>query len=196
MYKLIVKRFLDIVISIFLFPFFLMFLIPVSILILVEDRGAIFYLAERIGKNKVPFKMIKFRSMKVNSPDIRLSDGSTYNSKKDSRVTKIGKIIRELSIDELPQILNVLIGDMSLIGPRPDVFSQEEYPEEYISFLNVKPGITGYNQAYFRNETNRLEKMKNDKYYADNISFLMDLKILAKTVSVVVNRKGTYKNNL
>ena len=134
MYKLIVKRFLDIVISIFLFPFFLMFLIPVSILILVEDRGAIFYLAERIGKNKVPFKMIKFRSMKVNSPDIRLSDGSTYNSKKDSRVTKIGKIIRELSIDELPQILNVLIGDMSLIGPRPDVFSQEEYPEEYISF--------------------------------------------------------------
>ncbi|MDB4601057.1 sugar transferase [Flavobacteriaceae bacterium] len=196
MYKLIVKRFLDIVISIFLFPFFLMFLIPVSILILVEDRGAIFYLAERIGKNKVPFKMIKFRSMKVNSPDIRLSDGSTYNSKKDSRVTKIGKIIRELSIDELPQILNVLIGDMSLIGPRPDVFSQEEYPEEYISFLNVKPGITGYNQAYFRNETNRLEKMKNDKYYADNISFLMDLKILANTVSVVVNRKGTYKNNL
>ena len=196
MYKLIFKRFLDIVISIFLFPFFLMFLIPVSILILVEDRGAIFYLAERIGKNKVPFKMIKFRSMKVNSPDIRLSDGSTYNSKKDSRVTKIGKIIRELSIDELPQILNVLIGDMSLIGPRPDVFSQEEYPEEYISFLNVKPGITGYNQAYFRNETNRLEKMKNDKYYADNISFLMDLKILANTVSVVVNRKGTYKNNL
>ena len=196
MYKLIVKRFLDIVISIFLFPFFLMFLIPVSILILVEDRGAIFYLAERIGKNKVPFKMIKFRSMKVNSPDIRLSDGSTYNSKKDSRVTKVGKIIRELSIDELPQILNVLIGDMSLIGPRPDVFSQEEYPEEYISFLNVKPGITGYNQAYFRNDTNRLEKMKNDKYYADNISFLMDLKILANTVSVVVNRKGTYKNNL
>ena len=196
MYKLIVKRFLDIVISIFLFPFFLMFLIPVSILILVEDRGAIFYLAERIGKNKVPFKMIKFRSMKVNSPDIRLSDGSTYNSKKDSRVSKTGKIIRELSIDELPQIINVLIGDMSIIGPRPDVPSDEVYPKEYISFLTVKPGITGYNQAYYRNETNRLEKMKNDKYYVDNISFLMDLKILVNTVSVVVNRKGTYKNNL
>jgi lipopolysaccharide/colanic/teichoic acid biosynthesis glycosyltransferase len=131
--------------------------------------------------------------MKINAPDIRLSDGSTFSSKTDPRVTKIGKVLRETSLDEIPQILNVLIGDMSIIGPRPDVSSDEEYPEEYRSFLSIKPGITGFNQAYFRNETNRLEKMKNDKYYADNISFIMDVKVFFKTIAVVLQRKNMYR---
>jgi lipopolysaccharide/colanic/teichoic acid biosynthesis glycosyltransferase len=165
----------------------------IGILIKIEDHGPILYVSDRLGKNKVIFKMYKFRTMKVNSPDIRLDDGSTYNSKDDIRVTKIGKKLRESSIDEIPQILNILIGEMSVIGPRPDVESKENYPEEYKSFFNVKPGMTGYNQAYFRNETNRLEKMKNDKFYADNISFKMDLFIMFKTISVVFKRKGLYK---
>ena len=175
MYKKVFKRIFDLSIALLTLPFFLLIFIPVAILIKIEDGGPVLYTAERLGRNKVPFRMFKFRSMKVNAPDIRLADGSTFNSKDDARVTRIGKVLRESSIDEIPQLLNVLKGDMSLIGPRPDVSSNEEYPEQYKSFLTAKPGITGYNQAYFRNETNRMEKMKNDKYYADRISFLLDL---------------------
>lgn len=193
MYKVFFKRVLDILIALLFLPFFLILFIPVAILIKLEDWGPVLYTAERLGKNKVPFKMYKFRSMSVNAPDIRLADGSTFNGKDDPRVTKIGKFLRESSIDEIPQLLNVLIGDMSVIGPRPDVHSDEEYPNEYKAFLEVKPGITGYNQAYYRNETNRLEKMKNDKYYADHISFLFDIRIFFKTIAVVLKREKMYK---
>jgi undecaprenyl phosphate N,N'-diacetylbacillosamine 1-phosphate transferase len=192
-YKFFFKRLLDILISFISLPFFLILYIPIAIIIKLEDGGPILYTAQRLGKNMVPFMMFKFRSMKVNAPDIRLSDGSTFSSKTDSRVTKIGKVLRETSLDEIPQILNVLIGDMSIIGPRPDMISDEEYPEEYRSFLSIKPGITGFNQAYFRNETNRLEKMKNDKYYVDNISFTMDVKVFFKTIAVVLQRKNMYR---
>lgn len=193
-YKSFFKRPLDILIALIALPFFLILFIPIAIIIKLNDGGPILYCAERLGKNMVPFMMFKFRSMKVNAPDIRLSDGSTFSSKTDSRVTKIGKILRETSLDEIPQILNVLLGHMSIIGPRPDVKSDEPYPEEYRSFLSIRPGITGYNQAYFRNETNRLEKMKNDKYYADHLSFLMDCKVFFKTIAVVIQRKNTYRN--
>ncbi len=192
MYNFFFKRFFDIFFSIIAIPFFLLICFPIAILIIIEDAGPVFYTAERLGKNNVTFKMFKFRSMKVNAPDIRLSDGSTFNSKDDPRVTKIGKFIREYSIDEIPQILNVFRGDMSIIGPRPDVKSNENYYEEFITFLSVKPGITGYNQAYFRNESKRLEKIKNDKYYADNISFIFDLKIFFKTIFMVINKEGIY----
>lgn len=194
MYKKLIKRLLDFLISLMALPFFLLIFIVIAVLIKIDDGGPVFYTAERLGAKKIPFRMFKFRSMKLNAPDIRLTDGSTFNSKDDPRVTKIGKVLRESSIDEIPQILNILLGDMSIVGPRPDVISNEEYPEEYISFLSVKPGITGYNQAFFRNESKRLEKMKNDKYYADNISFLMDLRILLKTISAVVNKEGMYRN--
>lgn len=194
MYKIFFKRLFDIIFSLIALPFFLLLYIPVAILIKLEDGGPVLYCANRLGKNKVPFKMFKFRSMKVNAPDIRLADGSTFSSNDDSRVTKIGKKLRESSLDEIPQMLNVLLGDMSVIGPRPDVASDEEYPEEFKSFFSIRPGVTGFNQAYFRNETNRWEKMKNDKYYADNLSLWMDIKVFFKTISVVIKRENMYRN--
>lgn len=193
MYKKYFKRILDVFLALLILPLFLLVFIPVAILILLEDGGSVLYTATRLGRNQVPFKMYKFRSMKVNAPDIRLADGSTFNGKDDPRVTKIGRILRETSIDEIPQLFNVFLGHMSVIGPRPDMNSDEPYPEEYKSFLEARPGITGYNQAYYRNETNRLEKMKNDKYYVDHISFALDVRIFIQTIRVVIKRENLYK---
>ena len=129
--------------------------------------------------------------MKVNAPDVRLKDGSTYNGDDDPRVTKLGKFIRKTSLDEIPQILNVLKGDMSLIGPRPDPLDWlDKYKEEEKVFLNVRPGITGYNQAYFRNSADAQEKIDNDVYYAKNISFVLDVKIIFKTIKTVLFREN------
>lgn len=195
MYECFFKRLIDIVIAIFAMPFVGLFYIIVAPLIYFEDGAPIFYNAERIGKDGRIFKMYKFRSMKNNAPDIRLADGSTYNGEDDPRVTRIGKILRKTSVDELPQILNILKGDMSLIGPRPDpVDWLEKYPPEVKVFLKVRPGITGYSQAYYRNSADGETKMKNDVFYAQNCSLLLDLKIFFKTIAVVLERENTYKD--
>lgn len=116
MYKHIVKRLIDIVLSLIGMPFFLISFIFVAPVIYFTDKGPIFYNAERIGQHGKLFKMYKYRSMYVNAPDIRLADGSTYNGEDDPRVTKIGKIIRKTSVDEIPQVLNVFLGDSGIIG--------------------------------------------------------------------------------
>ena len=132
--------------------------------------------------------------MKVNAPDIRLADGSTYNGKDDPRVTKIGRILRETSIDELPQLFNILKGEMSLIGPRPDPVDWiDKYPEEYRVFLEARPGITGYSQAYYRNSDSSGEKIKHDAYYAQNVSFWLDVKIFFKTIQTVLMHENLYR---
>lgn len=187
------KRLLDITCSIIALPVLFIVLIPVAILIKLNDNGPIFYNSIRLGKNKVPFKMFKFRTMKVNAPDIRLSDGSTYNGQNDSRVTGIGKVIRELSIDEMPQIINVLIGNMSFVGPRPDVPNSDVFAPEFDIVFTVKPGITGYNQAYYRNESSRIEKLIHDKKYVESLSFWMDLKIVFNTGLIIFKKGGVYK---
>lgn len=141
--------------------------------------------------------MIKFRSMKVNAPDIRLEDGSTYNSDNDERVTKIGKIIRKTSIDEIPQALNILKGDMAFIGPRPDsAMWLNNYTEEERTILSVRPGITGYNQAINRNAVGTKEKLLNDIIYVEKMSFLFDLKIFCMTVKSVLLSKNIYREDL
>lgn len=189
------KRILDIILSLIGLPIFLFSFIFVAPIIYITDKGPIFYNAERIGKNGKLFKMYKYRSMYVNAPDIRLADGSTYNGEDDPRVTKIGKFLRKTSIDEIPQVLNVLIGNMSVIGPRPDTpKGAHRYPKEEKYFLTVKPGITGYSQAYYRNSVDGKTKALHDMYYAKNISFLFDVKIFFKTIETVILRKGTYKN--
>lgn len=125
--------------------------------------------------------------MKVNAPDIRLADGSTYNGVDDPRVTRIGKFMRKTSIDEIPQFLNILTGDMSLIGIRPDPIDWlDVYNEHEKVILTVKPGITGYNQAYYRNSADGALKLKNDVYYAENISFWLDCKIILRTIKTVL----------
>ena len=195
MYKSCIKRILDLLIGITAFPFFLIAFLIFGPIIKVTDKGPIFYNAKRIGKNGKLFKMFKFRSMYVNAPDIRLADGSTYNGEDDPRVTKVGKFMRATSIDELPQILNMMNGPMSLIGPRPDPPDWlDKYPEDIKVFLTVRPGLTGYSQAYFRNGADGEQKMKNDAYYAKHVSFIFDVKIFFKTIGTVLGHEGTYKD--
>lgn len=195
MYKYCIKRVLDLLFGIVGFPFFLIAFIIFGPIIKVTDKGPIFYNANRIGKDGKLFKMFKFRSMYVNAPDIRLADGSTYNGEDDPRVTKVGKFMRATSIDELPQLLNMLNGTMSLIGPRPDPPDWlDKYPEDIKVFLTVRPGLTGYSQAYFRNGADGEQKMKNDAYYAQHVSFLFDVKIFFKTIATVLGHEGTYKD--
>lgn len=195
MYKSFVKRMLDLLIGIIAFPFFLIAFIIFGPIIKATDKGPIFYNAKRIGKNGKLFKMFKFRSMYVNAPDIRLSDGSTYNGEDDPRVTKVGKFMRATSIDELPQVLNMLNGTMSLIGPRPDPPDWlDKYPDDIKVFLTVRPGLTGYSQAYFRNSADGEQKMRNDAYYAKRVTFLFDAKIFFKTIATVLGHEGTYKD--
>ena len=129
--------------------------------------------------------------MICNAPDIRLPNGDTYNSTDDPRVTKIGKFLRNTSLDELPQIINVLRGDMSFVGPRPDPIDWlEHYREKDMIILTIRPGISGYCQAYFRNSVEELQKKEHDIYYVRNMSFMFDLRIIVKTISVVITRKN------
>lgn len=195
MYINFVKRFIDIIIGLLAFPFVLILIIIMGPIIYFNDRGPIFYNAQRLGLNGKPFKMFKFRSMFVNAPDIRNEDGSTYNGDDDPRVTKVGRFMRKTSIDEIPQFLNVLLGDMSLIGPRPDPLDDINiYTEHQKKKLIVRPGITGYNQAYYRNSVEQNEKFEHDVYYAENISFLLDLKIFFKTIATVLSHDSVYND--
>lgn len=197
MYRKFIKRILDFLIALLVMPFVLVIIIIMAPIIYFNDKGPIFYCALRHGMNGKAFKMIKFRSMYINSPDIKNADGSTYNGADDIRVTKVGKFMRETSIDEIPQILNVLKGNMSFVGPRPSLAAcpYEELSQVRKNVLKVQPGITGYTQAYYRNSITQNEKFKYDAEYAERISFLLDIKILVKTVSVVLKRENIYVNS-
>lgn len=198
MYQHFFKRLFDIIGSLILLPFVLIEIIILAPIIHFTDLGPVFYNALRAGKNYRPYKMFKLRSMYVNSPNLKNPDGSTYNSDDDPRVTPIGRIMRKTSLDEFPQMLNVLLGDMSFVGPRPKNYSaekaktrrMEDMDENRRKSFSVKPGITGYAQAYFRNSITQDEKFKWDAYYADNLTFWMDIKILFQTVWSVVARKN------
>lgn len=195
MYEKYIKQIMDFFIALFCMPVMVLVTIIVYFVILLDDGRPIFYNSYRIGKSGKLFKMYKFRTMKKNSPDIRTESGDTYNSKDDPRVTKVGKVLRKMSIDEIPQLLNVLKGEMSIIGPRPDPPDWlYRYNENEKEFLKCKPGITGYNQAYFRNSTNSKDKIKNDIYYARNCSVILDLKIILKTIYVVIKHENIYRN--
>ena len=194
MYERFIKRLIDLVLSLIALPFVLLAIIIMALIIYINDSGPIFYNAMRRGKKGKNFKMMKFRSMYVNSPDLRNADGSTFNSNNDPRVTKVGRFMRKTSIDEIPQLLNVLKGDMSFIGPRPALVSipYDELQGDAKKRLDVKPGITGYSQAYYRNSIGLEDKFKYDCYYVDHISFLMDIKIIIKTIQSVLKRENIY----
>ena len=193
MYKKKLKRALDLIFAIVALPFWIILLTVLGPIIYIQDRGSIFYTAPRLGTDGKIFKMYKFRSMKMNAPDIRNEDGSTYSAENDVRLTKIGKFIRKTSLDETPQILNVITGDMSIIGPRPDLPEHHKlYEGNEIRKLEVRPGITGYNQAYFRNTVPWKERIQNDIYYVDELAFWLDVKIFFKTIESVVYKKGIF----
>lgn len=183
------KRLFDLVLSLpmllFLFPVFLV----ISIAILLSSPGGVFYFQTRVGRFGKPFKMFKFRSMVPEADKI----GSYQTAVGDPRITRIGKILRKTSLDELPQILNVIFGDMSLVGPRPDVPNQEESysKEDWIKRNSVKPGITGLAQATLRSDVTWEQRKKLDFEYIDNMGLWMDIKILFLTVNQIVT-KGSH----
>lgn len=190
------KRLIDILLSLIALPFVILIILIFAPIIYITDKGPVFYNADRLGKKGKVFKMYKLRSMKVNSPNIKNSDGSTYNGENDPRVTKIGRILRKTSLDEVPQFLNVLKGDLSLIGPRPHMTTSyqgyEKLDDKRKRRLDVRPGITGYSQAYFRNSITSEQKIENDVYYVENLSFVMDVKILIQTIKSVLKRENIY----
>lgn len=189
------KRTFDILLSLILMIPVILIVIISYIFIKIEDGGPLFYKAERTGLFGIPFKMYKLRSMKENAPDIRLEDGSTFNGDDDPRVTKFGKFARKTSIDELPQIINVLKGDMSFIGPRPDTpMYLDKYTDEEKIILTVRPGITGYNQAINRNSVLTKEKLENDVYYVKHLSLFFDFKIIFTTINTIIMRKNINRN--
>lgn len=193
MYRNYLKRIFDLTLALIALPFWFVILAIVGPIIFSQDRGSIFYNAPRLGKNGKVFIMYKFRSMKMNAPDLRNEDGSTFNAEDDPRLTKIGKFMRKTSLDETPQLLNIIIGDMSIIGPRPDL------PEHYELYegneerkLEIRPGVTGYNQAYYRNTVPWKERIQNDIFYIDHMSWWLDIKIFFKTAKSVLRREDIF----
>lgn len=196
-----IKRVFDFVASllglIILSPLFLI----IAIAIKVEDpKGAVFYSQTRLGRGEVPFKMYKFRSMVSNGDELLEKllkdneiDGAMFKMQDDPRVTKIGRFIRKYSIDELPQLLNVLQGSMSLVGPRPPLPREvEEYSDYDKQRLAVKPGCTGLWQATVRNSVGFDEMVKLDLTYISKRSVAFDVYILFKTVVIMFKPNGAY----
>ena len=196
-YKLC-KTLLDFLFSIFFLIAFLPFLIIISFLIKLSSRGPIFFLQERIGKNNIPFKCIKFRTMHPEAKDIlenllmndeklKKEFEQTHKIKNDPRITTIGKLLRKTSLDELPQFINVLKNEMSIVGPRPIVNKEKKkYGKNFKKVLSVKPGITGLWQVSGRNNLTYKTRVKLDTNYIENYNFLMDIRIIIRTIGVIL----------
>lgn len=186
--NLILKRSIDIFFSLILLFLILPFWVLIVIAIKLESKGPIFYRHTRVGKNKKTFTCLKFRSMQVNSDPDRL-----VSSPDDDRVTRVGYFLRKTSLDETPQLLNVLFGDMSIVGPRPALPSQvEQFSTKDFDKLLVKPGLTGWTQINGRNSINYGKRMELDCWYAKNWSIFLDIKILFLTPLAILNTKNIY----
>lgn len=203
-YKVYIKRFIDIILAILVLAISSPLFLIISIMIKITSKGPVFYKHKVIGKDEKEFIWYKFRTMKINqNPSVhnKFMYEMIKNKKKegilkiknDERVTKIGKFLRKLSLDELPQLINVLKGQMSLIGPRPcSKYEYSLYEEWYKKRFSVTPGITGLWQAFGRSSVSYDDIVIMDLYYIENISFWIDLKILLKTIPVVLLGKGGY----
>ncbi|WP_236628093.1 sugar transferase [Sporolactobacillus terrae] len=168
-----------------------------------SQKGPVFFRQKRIGQNGIPFHIYKFRSMVVDAENVLKANRNLYHKylensyklepEEDPRITKIGRFLRKTSLDELPQLINVIKGEMSLVGPRP-VVSEElnEYGEDKDLFLSAKPGLTGNWQVCGRSEIEYPERCNVELYYVRHKSFAFDLKILFKTVMTVLAKKGAY----
>ena len=199
-WQLAVKRGLDIGLSAIAIVFLSPLLLLVGLMIKLGSRGPVFYVQERLGRDGEPFKMLKFRSMYVDAHDQRMDhvernihDGPIFKIPDDPRITTIGKAIRRLSIDELPQLFNVLKGDMSLVGPRPPL------PEEFLDYgarerqrLLVKPGVTCIWQVSGRSDLDFQTWVDMDLEYIRTWSLRLDLSLLVRTVPAVVTGRGAY----
>ncbi len=198
MYKHFGKRIFDVVAVLLGGVFLLPFIIPIAIWIKLSSKGPLFYVQERVGQDFKLFKLFKFRSMVIDAD----KNGPSVTSGDDPRITKVGHFIRKTKIDELPQLLNVLLGDMSLVGPRPEVMKfVEKKKEEYKKVLSIKPGITDNAAIEFRDEETMMEAFKDKEkgyietilpekiklyyVYIEQISFANDIKLILKTLKVI-----------
>lgn len=195
----VIKRSLDVTLSaialITLSPIFLI----IAAIIKLDSKGPVFFIHKRIGKDGKEIGIYKFRSMVQNAEDMiaefteeqKKEFRENYKLQDDPRVTKIGKILRKTSLDELPQILNILKGDLSIIGPRPVIKRElEKYENNKEKFLSVKPGLTGFWAANGRSDTTYSERVQMELYYIDHMSLKMDIKIFFKTIISVIKKEG------
>lgn len=182
MYKYI-KRVIDIILALFLLIIMFIPMILIAIAIKLESDGSILFKQERTGKDGKPFNLYKFRSM--------AKENDVHNFKEQDKITKVGKFIRKTSLDELPQIFNILKGEMSFIGPRPWITNYyANFTEEQKRRVEVTPGLTGLAQCKGRNGISIFDKIKYDIEYVDNMSFIIDLRIVFLTIKCVLSKTG------
>lgn len=195
----VIKRLFDIIISflglLILSPLFLL----LTILIKCDSKGPVFFIQKRVGRNGKKFGIFKFRTMRINAEELIASFTpeqlkewkENFKLKNDPRITRVGKFLRNTSLDELPQLINIFIGNMSLVGPRPIVEEELEwYGEKKNVLLSVRPGLTGWWATNGRSEVSYPERCDYELYYVYNCSLFLDIKILFKTFSAVFSRKG------
>lgn len=196
-----IKRLFDIVASAVALVLISPLLLIIAICIKVDDpKGTVFYLHERVGKDGRRFKMIKFRSMVSNADELLEQlrskneiNGAMFKLKNDPRITKVGRVIRKYSLDELPQLMNVIAGQMSIVGPRPPLPSEvAQYSEYDKQRLMVTPGATGMWQVGGRNDVDFNEMVRLDLTYIQHRSVLLDLKIMFETVKIMIKPNGAY----
>lgn len=198
----IIKRLFDFFVSLICIIILLPLFLIVSLVVFIGDPGKIFYGQERVGKGGKHFKVWKFRSMYKNAdamidkltPEQWKQYHTEFKIDNDPRITKVGKFLRKTSIDELPQLFNILFGTMSIVGPRPllDEEIEKYYGKEAARLLSVRPGLTGFWQAYGRNNVTYTsgERQRMEMYYIDNASILLDIKIMLRTVVSVLEHDG------
>ena len=196
---LFLKRLFDIIFSAILLIVLSPILIILAIAIKIDSKGPVFFAHKRIGKNGKIIKLYKFRSMVINAeeliksftPEQMREYKENYKLTNDPRITKVGKFLRKTSLDELPQLINIINGDLSIIGPRPVVADElEKYGTNKDKFLSVTPGLTGYWAANGRSNTTYEQRMEMELYYIDNLSLKMDIKVFFKTILSVVKKEG------
>ena len=188
MYNYFFKRSFDYLTALFLLIIFLLFYAIIALLIKLESKGPVFYKQDRVGKGGRLFKIYKFRSMVTNADQI----GGYSTEPGDARITKVGAFLRKTSLDEIPQVINIIKGDMSLIGPRPDVPAQRSLysDQEFADRHCVKPGITGLAQCRNRHEATISSRKRYDIFYNQHLSFCLDMSIVYWTVKVLF--KGSF----
>ena len=198
------SRLMDLVLVILAIPMIAPLLLAIAILIKIDSRGKAFFSHTRIGKDGHSFQVLKFRTMVSNAdmelkrffmkhPELKAEWEATQKLRCDPRVTRVGRVLRRLSLDELPQLINILKGDMSLVGPRPIVDDEiAKYGDSFEYYKQIRPGLTGLWQVSGRNDTSYEKRVQLDEYYVRNWSFWLDIQILIRTVGVVLLRKGAY----
>jgi lipopolysaccharide/colanic/teichoic acid biosynthesis glycosyltransferase len=190
-YNRVFKRIFDLVFALLFLGILLPFYLIIGLAVALEDGFPVFYRPQRGGYRGKPFRIFKFRSMVKNADKI----GGGTTALNDPRITKVGNVIRAIRVDELPQILNILKGDMSIVGPRPErVENVQEYMEQFPEFafrLKVKGGLTGYAQIYGKYNTSAYDKLRLDLMYIENYSILLDIKLILLTLRIILKKEST-----